>query len=154
MDLMSFKFQSTLPRGERQVVNSNDLTLEVFQSTLPRGERRCGSVDYAAEVAVSIHAPTRGATILVVRSWYMTLSFNPRSHEGSDVELVDELLMEVKVSIHAPTRGATHFSVFFAKFIKVSIHAPTRGATTSSSQYKIMLCGVSIHAPTRGATGI
>ena len=32
-------FQSTLPRGERQILCENSQKKEVFQSTLPRGER-------------------------------------------------------------------------------------------------------------------
>ena len=99
---------------------------------------------------VSIHAPTRGATVYSI----------------SD-------LTAEEVSIHAPTRGATdngqiredvlrgfdprphargdrsncryHASCF------VSIHAPTRGATAQLGEARL-LEHVSIHAPTRGAT--
>ena len=55
-----------------------------FQSTLPRGERRIpeGIADKLSPI--SIHAPTRGATVL--KSKYA---------EGT------------LISIHAPTRGAT-----------------------------------------------
>ena len=55
---------------------------------------------------VSIHAPTRGATILKVHPAILLL-----------------------VSIHAPTRGATIFQLDLAFGNIVSIHAPTRGAT-------------------------
>ena len=83
----------------------------------------------AAEVgiAVSIHAPTRGATsprrLSIPRAMFQSTrprgarreprhrryprnSFNPRAHAGRDVphHLV---LTRVEVSIHAPTRGAT-----------------------------------------------
>ena len=36
------------------------------------------------ENTISIHAPTRGATVLPVRFGCETDNFNPRSHEGSD----------------------------------------------------------------------
>ncbi len=57
-------------------------------------------------VLVSIHAPTRGATM--------------DCNSG---------LMMGAVSIHAPTRGATYLFAFLGHGDAVSIHAPTRGAT-------------------------
>ena len=79
------RFQSTLPRGERRIYEA-ELTIRwTFQSTLPRGERhlfdqvavRCsdfnprsheGSDRHRGAASqkshISIHAPTRGATIL------------------------------------------------------------------------------------------
>ncbi len=101
-------------------------------------------------VAVSIHAPTRGATNSAVPK--ATLMY---------------------VSIHAPTRGATSTEITFRALSRVSIHAPTRGATQSAKTSYCQICcfnprthtgcdlsrrydnakqGVSIHAPTRGAT--
>ena len=57
-------------------------------------------------MAISIHAPTRGATITIFANFIFHI-----------------------ISIHAPTRGAT--ITIFANFIFhiISIHAPTRGAT-------------------------
>ena len=77
-------------------------------------------------------------------------SFNPRSHEGSDVELV-ALMFGMVGSIHAPTRGATEVGKPFPLFQRVSIHAPTRGATPDK-RVQVSSDQVSIHAPTRGAT--
>ncbi len=79
--------------------------VELFQSTLPRGERlRCWPRSDARRV-ISIHAPTRGATLvrfglhgfekfqstlprgerrLPRNQKHHTRNFNPRSHEGSD----------------------------------------------------------------------
>ena len=79
---------------------------EVFQSTLPRGERRPGGGGSGAPIQgfnprshegsdqvvpvqyrkgrVSIHAPTRGATLPRMSSTRTARCFNPRSHEGSD----------------------------------------------------------------------
>ena len=78
-----------------------------FQSTLPRGERLCWCSVLPCRDCISIHAPTRGATLSdLPRSGMSTISihaptrgatititpiantcshFNPRSHEGSDV---------------------------------------------------------------------
>ena len=122
--------------------------------------------------SISIHAPTRGATIPVFR-----------------------LIIKPVISIHAPTRGATNtncFDIFHCKFqstlpreerlscfiltygliyfnprshersdkscsftslhlILISIHAPTRGATYFHFMRSVIIA-ISIHAPTRGAT--
>ena len=78
------------------------------------------------------------------------LNFNPRSHEGSDIDEA-QLLFNSRISIHAPTRGATQTDRIrdrqsynfnprshegsdilrhtFATRCIISIHAPTRGAT-------------------------
>ena len=55
-----------------------------FQSTLPREERRLQPYGMSQLHTISIHAPTRGATL--------------PSETGSSA---------IKISIHAPTRGAT-----------------------------------------------
>ena len=101
---------------------------EQFQSTLPRGERPPRPRHTRSRRAVSIHAPTRGATF----------------HNGSPAFCI-------KVSIHAPTRGATGVMCFINDDCPVSIHAPTRGATHTIFA-RVDLHVVSIHAPTRGAT--
>ena len=98
-------FQSTLPRGERLPIPQRQSERILFQSTLPRGERRSRSVYSLCHYAISIHAPTRGATTKdsIKRSsnifqstlprgerlWKsghvgVYIDFNPRSHEGSD----------------------------------------------------------------------
>ena len=60
-----------------------------FQSTRPRGAR-LGAVDgWKRATLISIHAPTRGATLLVAH-----------------LDTVHQ------ISIHAPTRGATHDGQF------------------------------------------
>ena len=100
-------FQSTLPRGERPMEPGALPEIQWFQSTLPRGERRESSYLPEPITRVSIHAPTRGATMgltayltqdAVFQStlprgerlmfWICMIfspGFNPRSHEGSDL---------------------------------------------------------------------
>ena len=60
----------------------------------------------SALTAISIHAPTRGAT------------------KPAKKKPVDE-----DISIHAPTRGATTYTLGITDTYAISIHAPTRGAT-------------------------
>ena len=100
---------------------------------------------------ISIHAPTRGATVPT------TQAVNASG-----------------ISIHAPTRGATLMGDRQSNRDRISIHAPTRGATLTVAEIKALaerfqstllqeerlynrhyndtLETISIHAPTRGAT--
>ena len=59
---------------------------------------------------ISIHAPTRGATV-----WKISMEING------------------DISIHAPTRGATIICRIYNIRIGISIHAPTRGATLKTN---------------------
>ena len=103
-------FQSTLPRGERLPIPQRQSERILFQSTLPRGERRSRSVYSLCHYAISIHAPTRGATRCSYKLTNMSL-----------------------ISIHAPTRGATFSRRLKTSLTAISIHAPTRGATIYDS---------------------
>ena len=77
---------------------------------------------------ISIHAPTRGATSLKATEYKLSIDFNPRSHERSDLVKVGDQY-KLNISIHAPTRGATVFRRAERNSCRISIHAPTRGAT-------------------------
>ncbi len=87
-----------------------------FQSTLPRGERLMQMRILVSKGAISIHAPTRGATLTALEIYLFT-SFQstlPRGERQNKLGLLVEFL---KISIHAPTRGATirtqnYFSFF------------------------------------------
>ena len=101
----------------------------MFQPTRPRGARPFLVAVSHAPLAVSTHAPTRGATPALLISSMMSLfqptrprgarpfassikrrytRFNPRAHEGRDISL-DSMSGLRGVSTHAPTRGATTF---------------------------------------------
>ena len=82
---------------------------------------------------VSIHAPTRGATRSFQCNTKIHCRFNPRTHTGCDCTLDTNAEQLRLVSIHAPTRGATFpDNVVRFRGVNVSIHAPTRGATTAT----------------------
>ena len=102
-------FQSTLPREERRRQTESCTTYTIFQSTLPREERQLLERAEEIDLAISIHAPTRGATRCPV-----------------------QLLCDQCISIHAPTRGATGTKASSTPVSDISIHAPTRGATNLS----------------------
>ncbi len=143
-----------------------------FQSTLPRGERLVHQRAWRRARAISIHAPTRGATWSWSSCTQTFTNFNPRSHAGSDtlpmrwfagrpISIhaptrgatggVDVTRYQRCISIHAPTRGATRRGRRSARDRRISIHAPTRGATLQYDDGKLPKL-ISIHAPTRGAT--
>ena len=78
----------------------------IFQSTLPRRERReyCGSIGSVLNFNPRSH---EGSDVESVRAAVQTISdFNPRSHEGSDA-IETQRRRERGISIHAPTKGAT-----------------------------------------------
>ena len=59
-----------------------------------------------ARQTISIHTPTKGATVPhEIDSWY------------------------VGISIHTPTKGATEIFSILKRAIEISIHTPTKGAT-------------------------
>ena len=118
----------------------------------PRSHERSDTTSEITGIldSISIHAPTRGATV----EWLLE-----RNH--------------ISISIHAPTRGATIVRLIVVMISLISIHAPTRGATIYSHSCPLgalfqstlpreerqswrrrllTAYGISIHAPTRGAT--
>ncbi len=125
----------------------------MFQFTRPRGARRAVLAQVHDAHAVSIHAPTWGATGGLRHLRRGCPCFNSRAHVGRDHVLV-HLPAVGGVSIHAPTWGATgrarrspaQTSSFNSRahvgrdmktlfptilMILVSIHAPTWGATSA-----------------------
>ena len=168
-------FQSTRPRGARRHFQIAVEVAHQFQSTRPRGARHAGAAlthgrlrfnprAHAgrdgdceavgrAQIPVSIHAPTRGATCVAPDDGLIAgvVSIHAPTR-GATLARDPVAAGEVAVSIHAPTRGATiSITVTLTRF-GVSIHAPTRGATGGGHDPQVA-AGVSIHAPTRGATG-
>ena len=88
---------------------------------------------------ISIHAPTRGATQPYLHPVSLFRNFNPRSHEGSDDVTLKTPLLHSAISIHAPTRGATKDIQYIQVNGNISIHAPTRGATLQKAQNEYIL---------------
>ena len=144
------RFQSTLPRRERQYLAPARFCFAIFQSTLPRRERR---------ICYLLHCR---------RS-----DFNPRSREGSDLSQSKQSIQrylfqstlprrerrswmrsQIRVciiSIHAPAKGATQIIWNYWKIYSISIHAPAKGATFLF-RYRALGDAISIHAPAKGAT--
>ena len=102
------RFQSTLPRGERLKFPMVLSAIFMFQSTLPRGERREGAGATLNHIAVSIHAPTWGATHLHC-TWIFAWLFQSTLPRGERLGIPTHFKGGFDVSIHAPTWGATPF---------------------------------------------
>ena len=99
-----------------------------FQSTLPREERRdCSSLAREC-VKISIHAPTRGATISI-DIFILICIFQSTLPREERLALAGIWGLPFGISIHAPTRGATAMIGTGNQKQYISIHAPTRGAT-------------------------
>ena len=100
---------------------------------------------------ISIHAPTRGATIERLVYHLNHINFNPRSYKRSDITTKSKSLL-LKVFQSTLLQEERHArKIVFRAILQISIHAPTRGAT-SKQQCCLQLLPISIHAPTRGAT--
>ena len=100
-----------------------------FQSTLPRGERQGAGNTGEYYIKISIHAPARGATesrVILQQGYTVFQSTLPRGER----RVADSNKVEVKqISIHAPARGATKNYLVTVNRFYISIHAPARGAT-------------------------
>ena len=84
-------------------------------------------------LAISIHAPVKGATRGAPLTRRTRWHFNPRSREGSDKNALYPPKIMV-ISIHAPVKGATCTAVVMLHARNaISIHAPVKGATGTST---------------------
>ena len=121
---------------------------------------------------LSIHAPTRGATLSTIytrqptstfnpRSYKrsdrvaiyratLAKAFNPRSYKRSDLSLIDKA-DDLNLSIHAPTRGATGCAGSGWWMYQAFNPRSYKRSDKAYGQTKANLL-LSIHAPTRGAT--
>ena len=106
--------------------------------------------DDVVNLNISIHAPPRGATALWQRAAKKQLfQFTPLREGRRECAL---LRWWGRISIHAPPRGATPPATRVRRAGRISIHAPPRGATGIMRLVKQGKQVISIHAPPRGAT--
>ena len=92
-----------------------------------------------------------GSDIALHQKIYLYQCFNPRSHTGSDYAYLFICINSISVSILAPTRGATTMrcNPLMSKAFQSSLpHGERHSHILRPCPYN----GVSILAPTRGAT--
>ena len=122
------KFQSTRPRGARRKGLLRSSAKRGFNPRAHVGRDGFVAAAVAARTAVSIHAPTWGATVAFFANKALALfqSTRPRGARRSTAQPGSAVMT---VSIHAPTWGATRYGHKLPRERMVSIHAPTWGAT-------------------------
>ena len=172
--IISKMFQSTHPHGVRRIPRPHRPYKTRFQSTHPHGVRRDSFGGAFNDIAVSIHAPTRGATRGRISGIHVHYTFQSTHPHGVRPIYSANLMSLSFVSIHAPTRGATRGAfpeaAHDARFqsthphgvrrqrfcwgrVKASFNPRTHtGCDIFSNVEVISNIVVSIHAPTRGAT--
>ena len=109
--LIVMMFQSTHPLGVRPDEFLDTSMRYKFQSTHPLGVRLLVPKISELDLYVSIHAPTRGATLRAKSSRSILAMFQSTHPLGVRRSVIICVCKEIKVSIHAPTRGATAYSV-------------------------------------------
>ena len=143
-------FQSTLPRRERQSSGINAISKSPISIHTPTKGATLPVIKYAGCETISIHTPTKGATHTHHCFFARWINFNPHSHEGSDRKFYF-VFMVLCISIHTPTKGATEERAKETSGSQISIHTPTKGATGLQHDI-ITVTRISIHTPTKGAT--
>ena len=124
-----------------------------FQSTLPRGERQTTITMDSLTRLISIHAPAWGATTRSSLRPNDIVNFNPRSRVGSDMGAKFAKFEPIGFQSTLP-RGERHAVHRYASsVIHISIHAPAWGAT-AAPPLVVVFTQISIHAPAWGATWI
>ena len=152
MGLFISKFQSTLPREERQYFRRNQDIFPGFQSTLPREERlklnnRSGKWSDFNPRSHERSDDLRGQIITSTLKFQSTLPreerrncegrcksllyFNPRSHERSDSNSSYGKPVETDFNPRSHERSDENASLLLPRCSRISIHAPTRGATSA-----------------------
>jgi len=116
----------------------------------PRGVQPATSEITVESYGISIHAPTRGATVGGKGGANIDKDFNPCTHAGCNGRPRPHKSVSIYFNpcTHA---GCNLTGQDSANANKISIHAPTRGATEPVKPGDILKY-ISIHAPTRGAT--
>ena len=118
--------------------------LDVSIHAPTRGATHATQVNYNNEV-VSIHAPTRGATLLLHLYLSDDCCFNPRTHEGCDLQRIHKQSHSLSFNPRTHEGCDLPFSILMLLPPCVSIHAPTRGATRVRTTDKTALMFQSTH---------
>ena len=146
-----FSFNPRAREG-RDAGEPNSFSWYLFQSTRPRGARPLLGLVRRHAVAVSIHAPARGATASVftmpllvlfqstrprgarpksIQNHAVVRGFNPRAREGRDHQHCDGFGIVCRFQSTRPRGARREVGVVQIRRQEVSIHAPARGATCS-----------------------
>ena len=127
------KFQSTLPRGERQKIQSHHSFLGSISIHAPARGATEGGDTVASAILVFQSTLPRGERLSVGKDGRKCLSFQSTLPRGERHKKVAVTFDRFTISIHAPARGATKATTRSRTHLQISIHAPARGATKVTS---------------------
>ena len=120
-----------------------------FNSRAHEG-RDCLPLRGEAIIMGSIHAPTRGATLVLGAEEVLVARFNSRAHEGRDPSRPRICRTAASFQFTRP-RGARLFRIWFLDYA-CCFNSRAHEGRDLQWLYASELGIVSIHAPTRGAT--
>ena len=122
-----------------------------FQSTLPRRERQHPPFCKSKRGSISIHAPAKGATIFKIIKNTDCFYFNPRSREGSDR---GRQRLSIKLYNFNPRsrEGSDLLVLRVLTNHKLFQSTLPRRERLRHGGVVVALCVISIHAPAKGAT--
>ena len=104
------------------------------------------------ECVISIHAPTRGATLGQINLSEPHTDFNPRSHEGSDLEC--QKSWEPKNYFNPRSHEGSDYIRRAGNHIRCNFNPRSHEGSDGCSDIADQVDYISIHAPTRGATAL
>ena len=125
----NYKFQSTLPRRERQIQRRRTkICLGISIHAPAKGATFSGRVPTATHKLFQSTLPRRERLSFLIASFFVILfqSTLPRRERQFSKFLI---VVFKAISIHAPAKGATfHRPGPYCRY-QISIHAPAKGAT-------------------------
>ena len=144
------RFQSTLPRRERQTHQNPYWYFGLFQSTLPRRERRRTETGKPGRGKISIHAPAKGATYArkfyrILRQFQSTLPRRER-HHFHWFPIIQHVFQST-----LPRRERQFRTFSLPPFTIFQSTLPRRERPRNFDRRFTDIC-ISIHAPAKGAT--
>ena len=100
--------------------------------------------------SISIHAPTRGATCIKKKGTSHKFNFNPRSHERSDLYQKKGYFSQIQFQSTLPREERQRTVLYRTCGRYFNPRSHERSDIVHCNCFKYI--GISIHAPTRGAT--
>ena len=100
------EFQSTFPRGERQVFKFNAFMSSLFQSTFPRGERLSSNRSFSCRRYFNPRSLV-GNDDISYNSYRFPLVFQSTFPRGERLSNMVDNTSRINISIHVPSWGTT-----------------------------------------------
>ena len=150
---LTVTFQSTHPWRVRPAAELQYYKPEPkFQSTHPWRVRPKIIYGYIRKSIISIHAPVKGATNMMVVNMPILFYFNPRTREGCDkLPFTHPRCPDDNFNPRTREGCDAQIAIGHSRCTTISIHAPVKGATMTKID-QLMSSIISIHAPVKGAT--